>query len=205
MAEETIGQRLRRLRLEAGLSIRGLAKHSGVDREHIYQIEGGKVKSITLRTAQRLAKGLGQPPSVFFGEPPETTATLKKSIADLAELSINAYMPVYAEVSAGEGIEPIDYIACTRKEAAPETLRAYRVKGLCLENEIRDGDTLIVDTAQSPLNGNLVVVFIDGQASVKRYREDDQGRKWLENNTGQYRPEDCLLHGVVLELERRLK
>jgi SOS-response transcriptional repressor LexA len=197
MAEETIGQRLRRLRLAAGLSIRAFAKHSGVDREHIYQIEGGKVKSITLKTAQRLAKGLGRSPSVFFDEPPETTATLKKSIADLAELSINAYIPVYAEVSAGDGIEPIDWVACTRVKAAPESLRAYRVKGFCLTPDILEGDTLIVDTAQQPSSGKLVVVIIDGQASVKRFSGD-----YLEDNNGKYRPDNVHTHGVVVGIYR---
>ncbi|MCJ7829387.1 MAG: XRE family transcriptional regulator [Dehalococcoidia bacterium] len=200
MAEESIGKRLRRLRLEAGLSQRELARRSGVDREYICQIEAGKTKSMTLRLAQRLAKGLDKPPGVFFGESQDLKATPKTSLADL-ELSINAYMPVYAEVSAGEGIEPIDYVACTRKEAAPETLRAYRVKGLCLKPEIEEGDTVIVDTQLSPTNGDLVLVIIEGQASVKRYREGE-GRKWLENNSGNYQPEDVYLHGVVVGFYR---
>jgi len=68
MDEEKIGERLRRLRLKAGLSQRELAKRSGVDREYICQIEGNKVKSITLRIAEALAKGLGRPPAVFFGD-----------------------------------------------------------------------------------------------------------------------------------------
>jgi len=66
MTEERIGDRLRRLRLEAGLSQRELAKRSGVAREHINQIEANKTKSMTLRTAEALAKGLGVPPARFF-------------------------------------------------------------------------------------------------------------------------------------------
>lgn len=87
MNEETIGQRLRRLREAAGLSKRELAKRSGIDREHIYQIEGGKVKSITLKTAERLAKGLGKPPAVFFGNGHNnnTAETLEQLIAPLLD------------------------------------------------------------------------------------------------------------------------
>lgn len=196
MDKETIGERLRRLRLEVGLSQRQLGKTSGVDREYICQIEAGKVKSITLRTAERLANGLGKSPAVFF----DGKDTPKTSLADL-ELSINAYIPVYAEVSAGEGTV-IDYVACTRAKVAPETLRAYRVKGLCLSSEIMDGDTLIVDTALSPVSNDLVVVLIDGEASVKRYKEDGKGKKWLENNNGTYQPEDIVLHGIVVGFYR---
>jgi len=82
MVEERIGDRLRRLRLEAGLSQRELAKRSGVDREHINQIEANKTKSMTLRTAERLAKGLGVPPARFFnGDHSELSEeTLKRLI-----------------------------------------------------------------------------------------------------------------------------
>jgi len=68
MAEEKIGDRLRRLRTEVGLSQRELAKRSGVAREHINQIEANKTKSMTLRIAESLAKGMGITPCSFFDE-----------------------------------------------------------------------------------------------------------------------------------------
>ena len=68
MAEEKIGDRLRRLRTEARLSQRQLAKVSGVDREYICQIEANKTKSMTLRIAEALANGMGISPCSFFGE-----------------------------------------------------------------------------------------------------------------------------------------
>jgi SOS-response transcriptional repressor LexA len=37
--------------------------------------------------------------------------------------------------------------------------------------DIKDGDTVIVDKARIPLNGNLVGVFLNGEASVKRYKK----------------------------------
>lgn len=66
MTEERIGDRLRRLRTEVDISQRELAKRSGVAREHINQIEANKTKSMTLRIAGALAKGLGVSPSRFF-------------------------------------------------------------------------------------------------------------------------------------------
>ena len=74
--------------------------------------------------------------------------------------------------SAGmEGMEPIDYVDRMRARAAPETLCAYRVSGLCLEPDICPGDTVVVDTALSPANGDLVVVLVEGRAALKRYKE----------------------------------
>jgi len=102
-------------------------------------------------------------------------------------------------------VEPIDYVACTRIKAAPETLRAYRVDGLCLDPEIRHGDTIIVDTALNPTSGDLVVVIMAGKAAVKRYKQDSHDNKWLEDNDGRYQPEDVVLHGVVTEYVRKLR
>jgi SOS-response transcriptional repressor LexA len=206
MAAESFGALLKRLLQEKGMSQRRLALLSGVDREYINQMVNGKVQSTTLATARKLASGLGVSPSLFFGDvqSPET------ALSDL-EVSIKAYIPVFGEVSAGEGIEPIDYVASTRQRAAPATLRAYRVKGLCLEPEIRDGDTVIVDTALTPQSGDLVVVIVEGKASVKRYKETaavSEGKaeyKYLENNGGHYRPEDVHLVGVVTEVNRKMR
>lgn len=68
MTEEKIGDKLRRLRTEVGLSQRELSRRSGVDREYICQIESNKTKSMTLKTAERLAKVMGILPCSFFGD-----------------------------------------------------------------------------------------------------------------------------------------
>jgi SOS-response transcriptional repressor LexA len=124
------------------------------------------------------------------------------------EQSIKAYIPVYGRVHANdEGIVAesiIDYVATTRIKTAPETLRAYRIEGLCLEPGVIEGDTVIIDTSRSPVDTNLVICIIDGKASIKRFREDAQGSKWLENNGGRMQPEECHIHGVVIQVLRNL-
>jgi len=66
MTEERIGDKLRKLREEVGLSQRELARRSQVAREHINQIEAHKTKSMMLTTAERLAKGMDIAPCRFF-------------------------------------------------------------------------------------------------------------------------------------------
>ena len=66
MTEVRIGDTLKHLREEVGLSKRELAKRSGIDRVYITKIEGGKVGTISLRTAEALARGLGISPARFF-------------------------------------------------------------------------------------------------------------------------------------------
>ena len=200
MSSETFGQRLKRLREAKGVTKYRLAKLSGVSEVYVYRLERDEVKNPRRDTCQKLAMALGYTVADVIGEvaPVDTW--------HLVEQSLRAYIPVYAEVKAGmEGVEPIDYVACTRARAAPETLRAYRISGLCLEPEIRPGDTIIVDVALGPASGDLVVVIIDGKAAVKRYREDGHGRKWLEDNTGVHEPDDAVIHGVVTEYVRKLR
>ena len=68
-----------------------------------------------------------------------------------------------------------------------------------------------MDTALQPGNNDLVVVIIDGEASVKKYREKPSDRanekgtpeKWLENNDDRIRPEEVHLVGVVVEYNRK--
>jgi transcriptional regulator with XRE-family HTH domain len=212
MVEESMGDRLKRLREARGLTKYRLSKIAAISETYIYHLESGHIANPRRDTLIALAKGLGVPLSEIAGEP----SAAPHETWELVETSLKAYVPVYVEVSAGEGMEPIDWVACTRAKAAPDSLRAYRVKGLCLEPEIREGDTLIVDTELQPEPGNLVVVIIDGQASVKKYREaysgtggfireDKASYKWVENNDGKYQPEDIHLHGVVTEINRKVR
>jgi len=197
---QSIAARLKALREMKGLTKYRLAKNTGVSETYIYRLERGLIENPRRDTLQKMAQGLGVSLAQLIGEPAPVDTW------QLVEQSLKAYIPVYAEVSAGmEGVEPIDYVACTRARAAPETLRAYRISGLCLEPEIRPGDTVVVDTGLSPASGDLVVVIWEGRASIKRYTEDAHGGRWLEDNEGRYQPDGARIHGVVMEYVRKLR
>jgi transcriptional regulator with XRE-family HTH domain len=209
-----IGARIKQARSELGLSQKELGKLYGCSDVNISEIERG-LTGISIPDLERIAEIVGKPITWFLQDEVQSMPRPPAAALSDLEVSIRAYIPVYAEVSAGTGTEPVDYVACTRVKAAPESYRAYRVKGLCLEPEIKDGDTLIVDTALEPRDGDLVVVIIEGQASVKYYHEKDNGSnhlyvhegkteyKYLENNHGKFTPEEVHLHGVVVEHSRR--
>lgn len=195
--KETFAERLKRLREREGLTKYRLSKLSGIDIAYLSQLEGGHIGNPRIDTMLALSRGMGVSLAEMAGE---TVRTPQDALADL-ELSIGAYIPVFAEVSAGEEAEPIDYVAYTRAKA-PRSLRAYRVKGLCLSPEVAEHDTVIVDTTLTPQHGDLVLVILEGDAYLKRYIETEDG-KWLENNDGRCQPENVHLHGVVIESMRR--
>ena len=204
--KQKTGKIVREIRKNMGLTQEEFAESIGISNTYLAMIESGKrqgklvirkiadVYDIDLETL----KGKKPLPVGFQPKP------LRVALSEI-EMSIKAYMPVYAEVSAGGGVEPVDYVATTRAKAAPSSYHAYRVKGLCLEPYVLEGDTLIVDTEIQPEPGDLVIVIIEGEASVKRYKQNGDGEQWLENNHGKYKPEDVYIHGVVVEITRKIR
>ena len=65
-----VGSRLRELRSERGLSIRGLARKSGLSANALSMIERDKT-SPSVSTLYKLADGMGVPITSFFGEEAE--------------------------------------------------------------------------------------------------------------------------------------
>ena len=48
--------------------------------------------------------------------------------------------------------------------------------------EIQDGDLLVVDRSLRPADGDIIVASVDGEFTVKRYREEGTGKR--EQGTG---------------------
>ena len=195
--KQDLASRLKALREQKGLTKYRLAKLCGISETYLYRLELGAIKNPRRDTLQALAKGLGISLAELIGE------TSPLDTWGLVELSLKAYIPVYAEVGGTMG--PVDYVVCTRTEAPPVTVLAYRVSGLYLEPEIRPGDTIIVDTGAVPAGGELVVVVINGHPAVKRYGAGDSGESWVEDNEGRRGLEGVTVHGVVTDLHRKLR
>jgi len=194
----TIAARLKALREARGVTKYRLAKLSGVSQTYIYRIERGEIKNPRRDTLQTLAQGLNITVAQLIGE------TEPVDTWHLVEQSLKAYIPVYAGIYE-VGMEAIDYVVCTRSRIPPETLRGYRIEGLSLDPEIRDGDTLIVDSALTPHNGDLVLASESGLVMIGRFVEDAAGGQWLESDSGQRQWEDVLPHGVIVEYVRKLR
>jgi transcriptional regulator with XRE-family HTH domain len=62
-----LGEAIRRLRLEAGMSQEAFAGQCGLHRTYVGCIERGE-KTITIETAQKLAQALGLTLARLFGE-----------------------------------------------------------------------------------------------------------------------------------------
>lgn len=121
-------------------------------------------------------------------------------------------IPLLGHVAAGQPIEAIlnDMIAVPKNMLGRGRNFALRVRGdSMIDENIQDGDIIIVASQKTAENGQVVVALIDGSyATVKKfYREPDFIR--LEPANPQYKPifirtpERIDIQGVVRGLIRR--
>lgn len=72
----TLGERLRSLRLAAELTQAELEQRTGIKREYLSKIENEKLDNPTLKTLQKLAKGLGVNPAALVTDNPKILAII---------------------------------------------------------------------------------------------------------------------------------
>ena len=66
----TVGRRVRRLRIERGISQEALARDVDMHRTYLGGVERGE-RNLTLRSVERLAERLGVPVRELIGDAPE--------------------------------------------------------------------------------------------------------------------------------------
>jgi repressor LexA len=122
-------------------------------------------------------------------------------------------VPLLGTVAAGQPIEAIlshDTVSVPKSMQTRDRTFALRVRGdSMIEENIQDGDIIIVASQKSAENGQVVVALIDGNyATVKKfYREPDFIR--LEPANPQFKPifiktpERIQIQGVVKGLIRK--
>ncbi len=136
MSELNVGARLRQLRTEQRLSLRALARKSGLNVNTLSLIENGKT-SPSVKTVQQLAAALGEPITAFFenitppqrvihqrGSQRETSAFTHGSIARLGQGKANKGIDLFLvtmEPEAESGDTPIvhtglEFVFCLEGE-----------------------------------------------------------------------------------------
>lgn len=102
----------------------------------------------------------------------------------LAEVSVQAGFPTPAENYAIKDIDLNDLLV----ENPPATF-LLRVRGdSMIDAGIFEGDLLVVDRSRMPKFGDIVVMQVNTEFTVKRYCKDDHGVVYLhaENSSGTY-------------------
>jgi repressor LexA len=122
-------------------------------------------------------------------------------------------LPLLGYVAAGM---PIEAVASAESIAVPEALVSgkrdtyvLRVRGdSMIDEQIRDGDWVVVEDRRSADNGEMVIALVDGQdATLKKfYKENGRVRLQPANPTMQpimVDPDNVQIQGVVVGVMRK--
>ena len=194
-----LGERIRRLRKEKGLSLEQLADFIGTSRQTVHRYETGAIANIPHEKVEMMAKGLGVSPASLMGWEDEngfpSFNNIDNGVVGIAEPSLGKAkkkkLPILGRVACGEPIfasEEHGYFARANSDVRADF--CLTAKGDSMINaRIFDGDLLFVRKQDSVDDGEIAVVLIDDEATVKRVyfnREDGILTLMPENPT--YKP-----------------
>ena len=132
--------------------------------------------------------------------------------AEMGTLAVE--LPLLGSVAAGLPIEALrdneDTVAVPHDMVPKGNNYVLRVKGNSMVDEqIRDGDYIIVNSRQTAENGEMVVALVDGEAAtVKKFYRERDGRIRLQpaNPTMQpmyFQPAEVQIQGIVVGVIRK--
>jgi repressor LexA len=131
---------------------------------------------------------------------------------DLPGAAATAYLPLVGRIAAGgpilaeQAIE--DVLPLPRDLVGEGTLFLLRVVGESMINAaICDGDLVAVRQQPVAENGEIVAAMIDGEATVKRLRRQDDGHVWLQPENPAFADipgDDATILGRVVAVMRRV-
>ena len=123
-------------------------------------------------------------------------------------------LPLYGTVAAGmpiEAIENHESIAVPENMISGSLSEHYvlRVRGSSMiEEQIRDGDYVIVQSRDTAYNGEMVIALVDGEnATIKKFYQEDKQIRLQPANPGldpmYFDPSRIVIQGIVIGVIRR--
>lgn len=189
-----VGEILKAIRGELGLSQGELARRAGLSPQYISDAEKGRARP-SLRALEKIAAALGVPVARLLGSVAADTVV---------------QVPVLGRVPAGGPLLVEENIL----EYLPLPERFVRGDTFCLQVQgdsmvdvgIDDGDYLIVYARSTADNGQTVIARVEGQVTCKRFYRCN-GKVRLEPANRSYRPieaNDIEILGVVAYVIKKI-
>ncbi|MFJ4010867.1 transcriptional repressor LexA [Streptomyces sp. NPDC090026] len=132
--------------------------------------------------------------------------------ADVAELPATASVPLVGRIAAGAPItaeqEVTDVFEMPRQLVGDGELFALEVVGdSMIGAAICSGDWVTVRRQPDAASGDIVAAMLDGEATVKRLKRDEDGHVWLLPHNAAYEPipgDEAFILGRVVTVMRRV-
>jgi len=192
--------RIRDLRMAYGYSptMQELADELGVSKVTVFEHVEALIKKGALLRQPNKARSLEVDSSV-----------------ELPDEQRNARLPMVGTIAAGSPIEAVE----DREHLDLEELFTTRPGGKqpfvlkvrgdsMIDEQIRDGDYVVIEPRESVRNGQTVVALLDnGEATLKKYYRERDGGIRLQPANSEYEPirvKDCKIQGVAIGVIRRM-
>ena len=187
-----LGERIKYLRKKRGLSLEQLAEAVGISRQTVHRYETGAITNVPHEKIEALARALGTTPSRLMGWDNEDRLSSLNYIegTKLSDIT-KRRLPVLGNVACGEPIfatEETGYYVSVSSDISADFCLTARGDSM-INARIFDGDILFVKQQDSVDDGEIAVVLIEDEATVKRVyfnREDGILTLMPENPT--YKP-----------------
>ena len=175
------------------MSLEQLAELIGTSRQTVHRYETGAISNIPSEKVEALARALGTTPASLMGwdnEPVFPSFNISNTSESLAPARTRK-LPILGNVACGEPIfasEEHGYYARASSDISADFCLTARGDSM-INARIFDGDLLFVKKQESVDDGEIAVVLIDDEATVKRVyfnREDGILTLMPENPT--YKP-----------------
>lgn len=161
-----MGERIKQLRLQKGLTQEELGKYIGVQKSAIRKYEKGSVTNLKRSSIETLAKLFNVTPSYLMCIDDDNN--FENNMIDNKRV-----FPLLGSVKAGydylarENI--ISYISIDKKISDPENYFALKVVGDSMQPVMYEDDIIIVHRQSDVESGQIAIVLVDGEeGTVKK-------------------------------------
>lgn len=187
-----VSERIRSLRKQLGYSLEDVAKLIGTSRQTVHRYETGEISNIPPEKVEALASALETTPSRLMGWDKNNEFSSFNNIkgANISKAGTKK-IPMLGNVACGEPIfasEEQGYYTRTNSDVEADFCLTARGDSM-INARIFDGDILFVRKQESVDNGEIAVVLIDDEATVKRvYLDREDGILTLMPENPTYKP-----------------
>lgn len=173
---EEMGKRIKERRIELNISQVDLAKKLGYqNRSSVIKLEKGQIDPSQSKIIA-IAKALSTTPDYIVGW--DTAMSESEKVYDKylnqmqpVRVGYSRWLPYLGEVACGEPVTAVqeedEFIEVDKSIKGDFVLKA---KGNSMKNaRINDGDLIVFKKQETAENGDIVVVILDGEATLKRF------------------------------------
>lgn len=176
-----MGQRIKMLREEQGLTLEELGNRVGVGKSTVRKWEVGLIANMKRDKIANVADALGVTPAYLMGWNEQENYSSLQNNTSVATINVLGRVAAGIPISAIEDI--IDTEEISEKLAKTGTFFGLKINGNSMEPRICEGDVVIVRQQDDADSGDIVIALVNGDdATCKRLRKYRDGIELISLN-----------------------